>query len=932
MRVIDSYYYLHHLISSRVYHILGEVIAMQRRKLLLGLITMSMVSTVWGAEGIIKETPLYTFVYAGKDQVNTPSVERFDYTKRTTPLNGFVIAAQGGENTLTIKGDPTLVDDLNRPKYLDGSQPKKPAHLTIDVKSELGTIEAADGDYVYETRNEALKYILTPGGLAFSDLSNTGKNHVTLENVSIANHIGDSAIFINDQNNVDIAEGSADTNITLKGHTYLRTDGAIVPSKERNGIAVYKNTREGSKTTVTMDKDSSLDIYVKSGSFKSRGIGITHYYDIHEFTKDMKAHKTEMDFHGPVNITLDRNNQGENQSYGVGVVSMPVLENNDLTKDLPDDAVARVTFHNDLRIHVEPVLKDGKPSKIGDAINVNGKGSKVEIKGTGTVQIKGDIHVLNGAVADVNLLNKDSFFEGEAHMSKVAYSDKDPDDPKYHQESDDKDAQDLFKKYKDKYKGKDEDAHPTAINLTMKDGARWTASNSSKIKNLDISKGSSVVFSNDKNNITISVGNLKGEDSLFKIQGNIVNGTSDKLIIRKSSEGKHFIEYIDDASAPTVGTEKMKLVEYKPDAQGKRKATFDLSYGATDQGAYEYILTRPEESKIVKIESNDATKQDFYLNPSGRLSSAGQAVEVLHEMIYQSNITTMGPLVQRLGEIHYDKYVASTNDVWLKTIKGKYLGGGTLKLGQYDNNYRGLQGGYDWQRTHGQWVTHHGLELGYMKSLGKLKEFTNSINLSQYEFGAYSTWFNTKNHRYVDVVGRLANYSGSFTMLSRSNQDISSNTVHTKSLLLSAEIGQPFYIKKDESRQYYVEPEVQVTYHTIGGYNMYMSNGLSSVTDDFRSLLVRTGIRLGVDQTQPGRINPYLKFIYEKEWKGFTKHTFNKVAVETPSKDDSWFTYGLGFTYENKHKNTQIYFETQASTKHKIKQSLQFNLGFRHNF
>ena len=30
-------------------------------------------------------------------------------------------------------------------------------------------------------------------------------------------------------------------------------------------------------------------------------------------------------------------------------------------------------------------------------------------------------------------------------MSKVAYSDKDPDDPKYHQESNDKDAQDLFK-------------------------------------------------------------------------------------------------------------------------------------------------------------------------------------------------------------------------------------------------------------------------------------------------------------------------------------------------------------------------------------------------------------------------------------------------------------------------------------------------------
>lgn len=919
-------------IASCVYHILGDVIHMKRRKLLLGLITMSMVSTVWGADGngIINETSLYTFVYAGKDQVNVPSADHFDYTKQTTPLNGFVIAAQGGENTLTIKGDPTLMDDVDRPKEVGGSQPKKPTHLTIDVKSELGRIKEANGEYVYDTRHDNLDNHITPGGLSFSDLSNSGRNNVTLENVSIANHIGESAIVINDENNIGIAEGAADTNLTLKGHTYLQSDGAITPSKEHNGIIVYKNTKEGSKTTVTMDKVSSLDIYVKSASFKSRGIGITHYNNIPQFTKDMKAHKTEMDFHGPVNITLERNNQSEVQNYGVAVVSMPVLENNDLTKDLPDDAVARVTFHNDLRIAVEPVLKDGKPSKIGDAINVNGKGSKVEVKGTGTVQIKGDIHVLNGAVADVNLLNKDSFFEGEAHMSKVAYSDKDPDDPTYHQESNDTDAQDLFKEYKDKYKGKDEDTHPTAINLTMKDGSRWTATNSSKIKNLDISKGSSVVFSNDKNNINISVGNLKGDESLFKIQGNIVNGSSDKLIIRKSSEGKHFIEYIDDGSAPTVGTEKMKLVEYKPEAQGKRKALFNLSYGATDQGAYEYILTRPEDSKIVKIESNDITKQDFYLNPSGRLSSGAQAVEVLHEMIYQSNITTMGPLVQRLGEIHYEQDRKPSNNLWIKTVQGKYIGGGTLKLGQYYNNYNGLQGGYDWQRNRGHWVTHHGVEIGYMKSSGKLEEYTNSINVSQYEFGAYSTWFNTKYHRYVDIVGRLANYTGSFTLLSRSKQDASSNTIHTKSLLLSAEMGQRFYIKENSNRKFYIEPELQVTYHTIGGYNMKLKNGLSSVTDNFRSLLVRAGIRLGVDQTQLGRINPYLKIMYEKEWKGFTKHTFNKVAVETPSKDDSWFTYGIGATYAT--QNNQFYFEAQASTKHKMTQSWQFNLGWRHRF
>ena len=902
---------------------------MKYRNLLYPLVIPSIAQAT---DGLIEEKPEYTFVYAGKDQVNTLSPDRFDYSKRTTPINGFVIAAQGGENTLTIKGDPTLVDDVNRPKYLDGSQPKKPANLTIDVKSELGTIVAADGDYVYETRNEKIKDILTPGGLAFSDLSNTGKNHVTLENVSIANHIGDSAIFINDQNNEAIAEGSADANITLKGHTYLRTDGSIVPSKERNGIAVYKNTREGSKTTVTMDKDSSLDIYVKSGSFKSRGIGITHYYDITEFTKDMKAHKTEMDFHGPVNITLERNNQGENESYGVTVTSMPVLENNDLTKDLPDDAVARVTFHNDLRIHVEPVLKDGKPSKIGDAINVNGKGSKVEVKGTGTVQIKGDIHVLNGAVADVNLLNKDSFFEGEAHMSKVAYSDKDPDDPKYHQEIDDKDAQALFMKYKDKYKGKDEDTHPTAINLTMKNGARWTASNSSKIKNLDINKGANVVFSNDKNNINISVGNLKGNDGLFKIQGDIVKGTTDKLIVRKSSEGNHFIEYEDDGSVPTLGKEILKLVEYKDSSQGKQKAHFDLHTGITEQGAYEYSLTKPGNSKIVKIESDEATKNDFYLSPTGRLSTGAQGAVILGDIIYQSNLALTESLHQRLGEIHFNKNITKQSQIWAKNIDGQYVSKGSIKFSGYTNNYLGLKIGYDWINARGNWINYNGLSFGYISSAAKSQTYPGKIKLNGPELGLYSSWLNKENDWYFDFFTKAINYGGGYDLVSPSKKSVKSPTIRTFTYILSAETGKRINLSETAERVIYLQPEAQLSYHATKGYDFTVSNKLMVETEKVRSLVGRVGFRAGLDYFNEKEIHPYIKLMYRREFLGEMKYTFNKVAVEKILNKGNWLEYGLGVSYMNKAKNTQIYFEAQSSTIHRFKQNWQAHIGIKYLF
>ena len=123
-----------------------------------------------------------------------------------------------------------------------------------------------------------------------------------------------------------------------------------------------------------------------------------------------------------------------------------------------------------------------------------------------------------------------------------------------------------------------------------------------------------------------------------------------------------------------------------------------------------------------------------------------------------------------------------------------------------------------------------------------------------------------------------------------------------------------------------------MTYQSIGGYPMHMKHGLTSVTDDFKGLVLRMGARIGIDSITRGHINPYIKIMHERELWGDTTHTFNEVAVEKPSKQDSWFTYGFGATYISKDENKQFYFEAQGSTKHKVKQNWQINAGFRHRF
>ncbi|CBN86362.1 hypothetical protein NLA_1180 [Neisseria lactamica 020-06] len=62
------------------------------------------------------------------------------------------------------------------------------------------------------------------------------------------------------------------------------------------------------------------------------------------------------------------------------------------------------------------------------------------------------------------------------------------------------------------------------------------------------------------------------------------------------------------------------------------------------------------------------------------------------------------------------------------------------------------------------------------------------------------------------------------------------------------------------------------------------------------------------------------------------QHSFNEAAVEKFGNKGHWWVYGLGLSYMDKAKNTQLYFETQRSTRHYFKQNWQAHLGVRHLF
>lgn len=375
------------------------------RCLLSGCLLAAGMEKSIAASGTILEKPNYTAVIANRNQTNEHT---FDYSGETVvkPINSLIIAAYGkdAKNTITVKGNPSVgekdLKDANGEASLKdarGEVLKEPAHWTIQKEKPVGYVSS--GRY-------KLQSSVANAGILLADLSYEGKNNITLENVSVKNTSSQNAIFANDT--LD-PHGMSDTTLTFKGNNYLYTDGSKVTNKdEMNGIQLLKNNKNlqlketKNHTKIESEAGSNLNIYVQSGTSKGRGIGVTQYRDVIINTSGQRKtviNQTEMDFRGAVSIKVDRGDKENAENYGVYVGNLP--KKSSRSEDVPDDSYDRVTFHSDVKIDVQPVLEEsGKQKSIGDALNVDGKNSRVDIKGDGTVQIDGDIHVLNGGVID----------------------------------------------------------------------------------------------------------------------------------------------------------------------------------------------------------------------------------------------------------------------------------------------------------------------------------------------------------------------------------------------------------------------------------------------------------------------------------------------------------------------------------------------------
>ena len=821
------------------------------------------------------------------------------------PVWGMYIGAYSlGENRITLAGAKNNISTTGKDKVygleVNASLDDTTGATDSNEKRSKNLVDLQNTTVTTDSTSAGKPWVY---GVKMSAINGENTVKLTHSDVNTASNFVASSIDIGDENQGTNAVTLDTTNITTKGAfayglnllssnkagagsnaIHWKGKNNIVTEAIANGygIRIEKDkANSGAGTTITSDADSSLTIKVDT---ERSGTGISQ---IHSDPNN----KTNSTFDGDVSITM----------LGNGNNKTAVLARTD-GEGTSDTSSNTITFNKKLNIDsnlpTDPALAAG------------GKNTSITVSGKDKTTIVGNVFAANDGTVDVNLLTKDSYLIGKADNNGTGN-----------------------------------------IHVKVDGGNYWKMTDNSKINRLDLSNAGEVQFGDKEVPLSLTVDTLTGTGGVFHMAGNVGSGDTDKLTINSSSEGEHGIHFQNMADSKSTGTEVLQLVKSlgKPE---DHKAVFSLlnednhvavptddkkpshPKAVIEKGAYLYTLGRATDSKIVSI--NDANVNNWYLFPyeddgKGKLTPGAESSLSFSNTIYQINLLNIETLVQRLGEIHFDKTDLKPHNAWIKHVNGKYTSFANDTIGSFNTHYWGIKAGFDWLNLRNNWINYNGISLENLNASAYPKRFEGKTKISGKGIGIYSTWLNKNNDIYIDLVGKMMRYKGKYDIVNYSNENIKSNNASINSYLLSIETGKRSYLLQKKEKAFYIQPEMQLIYQFVDDYTLHSSNGLKSMTKNSNSLIGRIGFRAGLDFYGDSVLSPYIKLMYNKEFLGSVLNDLNTAKIEMNNKDD-WFNYGVGISHENKKKGRQIYLDVQRSNKHLIRQDWQVNLGLRYSF
>lgn len=189
-------------------------------------------------------------------------------------------------------------------------------------------------------------------------------------------------------------------------------------------------------------------------------------------------------------------------------------------------------------------------------------------------------------------------------------------------------------------------------------------------------------------------------------------------------------------------------------------------------------------------------------------------------------------------------------------------------------------------------------------------------------FAVYGSYLND-NGSFVDLIAKYARMDNDYSTIGTGVGDAS---YETNGYSLSAEYGKRF--TKDNG--FWIEPQVELTYGTVGNVDYLTSKGARVHQDSVDSLVGRLGFSLGKDIKQG---NVYVRASYLYDFDGETKATMSGAGTASFEQDlgGGWWEVGVG-TNINLSDATHLYFDVEKTYGGNVATPWQWNGGVRWSF
>lgn len=443
-------------------------------------------------------------------------------------------------------------------------------------------------------------------------------------------------------------------------------------------------------------------------------------------------------------------------------------------------------------------------------------------------------------------------------------------------------------------------------NITLSNGAQWNATQIITT-GTEGKEGSAYVA---LNNLTLNDGVV----NLDKMEGQtleIENLTGEGGTVNTNSlDNKMTIDTIADSTSITVnGSGEIADAIYGGDATAQ-----DLADVVTT------VTGNSEKSAASQITTDEGII-------AGKITADVNADGEITNTVYAKNTTNVGlsnlaainlmtwrqennDMNKRLGELRDSK---GEHGVWARMVRGE------AEYESIKNQYNYYQIGYDEKlSTDPNWTV--GMFL--TRTEGNSTFRTGSAENNHTGVGVYGSYLKDDGS-FIDLVAKYARIDSDFN----ANGGVGSGDYNTNGYSVSAEYGKRF----EQGNGFWIEPQVELTYGTVGAVDYTTGNGAKVRQEGMDSLVGRVGFSLGKD-IKAGNIYARASYLYDFD--GETEVTMSHSGISDVYEQDlggGWFEVGVG-TNINLSDATHLYFDVEKTYGGDVATPWQWSAGIRYSF